>query len=297
MKTSDPADVLGAAEPGERPANHEAPVANRERPDPREELEHDGESLPAAGPRLSPVDRHAGERPVGVERDRDRERPRVRGPRVRELQCDEGEERSGGRVPAPPPVPLEDGPRLAPTELEDPHGAVRDRAPRAESAPDVAEEDREERYSQPEDDVDERRREVEELGRGPQERRRECDDEHADRDELQYDAQRGREEERAERMRQRTSVRVCLEERALPEGTEQNERDDEDDRRRREEEGLRDRQVTYPADPVSQEDHGLTVRSAIWTPRLSSSTSNRPGIVAVNGSRAVPPAVTSVDLS
>src|SRR5262249_57966188 len=111
------------------------------------------------------------------------------------------------------------------------------------------------------------------------------------------DPKRRREEEGAERSRQRASVRMHLEERSLPERPEQDERDDEDDRRRREEERLGDRQVAYPADPVSQEDHGLTVRSAIWTPRLSSSTSKRPGIVAVNGRRAVPPAVTSVDFS
>ena len=83
-----------------------------------------------------------------------------------------------------------------------------------------------------------------------------------------------------------------LEHRPPPEEEQEDERHDEDDDRPDEEVDRGDRKVANDADPVG-EDHGLTVMSAIGTPRSSSSTSNRPGIVALNGSRAGLPGATS----
>ena len=88
------------------------------------------------------------------------------------------------------------------------------------------------------------------------------------------------------RVRQRPPVRVLLENGAAPEEEEKDERDDEDDDRADEEVDRGNREVADDADPVGEQAHALTVISAIGTPRSSSSTSNRPGIVALNGSRA-----------
>src|SRR5262249_17898442 len=214
----------------------------------------------------TPTPRHTGERPVRVEGNRDRERPRVRRRRVRELERDEREEGRRRRVPPPPPRPVEDRPRLLPAELEHPHRSVRKRTPRAQGAPDVAEQHRQEWDAEPEDDVHERRREVQELGGRPEERGRQRDEEEPDRDQLQDAPHRSREEEPAETLRNRATAGMRLEPRPLPEKAEEDERDDEDGRRGREEERLGNRQVADAADPVSQVDHGSTVRSAIWTP-------------------------------
>ena len=119
---------------------------------------------------------------------RDPQRARIRGPRMRELQRDEREERDGCGVAAHPAGPLEHRPRLAPSELEEPDGEVRNRPPRAEDAPDVPEQDREQRDPEPEDHVDERRREVQELDRRPEERRRERQDEESGRERTEHDA-------------------------------------------------------------------------------------------------------------
>ena len=166
-----------AREPGERPADDDSPLARRERRDAREQLEHDGEPLSEARPRLPAVDGHPRPRPVRVQRDRDRERPRVVGLRLRQLERDEGEERGGSGKPPPLPRPLEHRTRLAPPELEDPDRHVGDGTPRAESRPHVAEQHRQERDPEPEHDVDECRGEVEERDPRPEERSGECEHE------------------------------------------------------------------------------------------------------------------------
>ena len=259
------------------------------------EPERDREALAEPRPGVAAVDRHPRKRPVRVQRDRDPERARIRRARVRELERDEREQRDGRGVPPHAPRPLEHRARLAPSQLEDPDGGVCDRAPRAEDAPDVPEEDREQRDPEPEDHEDEGRREVQELDRRPEERSRERQDEKAGRE--RPEARR----ERRAKARGRdsavaaacSSVRMRLEQRPPPQIEEQDERDAEDDGRADEEVDRRDRQVADDADPVGDERHGWTVMSAICTPRSSSSTSKRPGIVALNGSRAGLPGATS----
>ena len=119
-------------------------------------------------------------------------------------------------------------------------------------------------------------REVEELDRRAEERRRERQAEEEDRDRSEHDPHGAREDEPREPGWQHSSARVRLEHRPPPEIEEEDERDGEDDRRADEEVGRRDRKVANDADPVG-DDHALTVMSAIGTPRSSSSTSKRPG--------------------
>ena len=209
-----------------------------------------------------------------------------------ELERDEREQGRRRRVPAPGPRPLEHGSRLSPSALHHPHRRVGERAPRAEHAPDVPEQDRQERDPQPEDHVHERGREVEELDRRAEERRRERQAEQEDGERTEDDAHRAREDETGEPGGQLSPARMRLEHRPAPEIEEEDERDGEDDRRADEEVDRGDRKVANDADPVG-DDHALTVMSAIGTPRSSSSTSNRPGIVALNGSRAGLPGATS----
>ena len=95
-----------------------------------------------------------------VERDGERERPRVAGSRVRELERGEAEEQHRPRASAP----IRSGRTAsgAPRArfLVEPDRRVRDRAPRAQRPPDVPEQQRQRHGPEPEDDVDERRREV-----------------------------------------------------------------------------------------------------------------------------------------
>ena len=93
------------------------------------------------------------------------------------------------------------------------------------------------------------------------------------------------------------ALRVRFQERPPPQREQQDERDRENERRADEEVDRRDREVTDDPDPVRQDPHGSTVISAICTLLLSSSASKRPGIVALNGSRTVPPASTSRAMS
>ena len=84
---------------------------------------------------------------------------------------------------------------------------------------------------------------------------------------------------------------VRREQRPLPERPEQDERDDEDDGRAPVEHPRRDREVLDRPDPVCDDVHGLTVSTASTASGWWSSTSNRPGIVAVSGSRTGFPGV------
>ena len=128
--------------------------------DQREEAEQDGEGLAVADPHLAAEGRHPEERDVGVEGDRERERAWARRVRVRELERGEGEEERRRR-PAPRLLRvLGERTRLRARALAYPDVRVGQRPPRTEGPPDVPEEHREERDTEPEDDVDPRRREV-----------------------------------------------------------------------------------------------------------------------------------------
>ena len=283
--------AIRATEPGQGPANDDRPVTLGERCHAGEERELGCEPLAASRPGVSTEDGHAGERPVRVEGRRDAEHARVRGPRMRELEGDEREERERGGEATEPFGIREERPRSATSALQQPHGRVRNCAPRRENTPDVPEEHGQEREPQPEEHVDERGREVLARDSRSEELRPERDDQEPCRDRTERDAQRCRSENALQAARDRPPTRPPLQLRPAPERTERDERDDEDDRRGGEEERLRDREIPDSPDPVREEDHGLTVSSAICVPRLSSSTSKRPGIVARNGIRAVPPAV------
>ena len=171
---------------------------------------------------------------------------------MRELERDEREQRSGRRIAPHPSRPLEHRSRLASSQLEEPDGGVGDRAPRAEDAPDVPEEDREQRDPEPEDDVDERGREVQELDRRAEQRGRKRQDEKPGRQGAEHDANGAREHDGRDDARQRSAVRVRLEQRPAPEIEEEDERDDEDDGRADEEVDRGDRQVADDADPVGE---------------------------------------------
>ena len=108
----------------------------------------------------------------------------------------------------------------------------------------------------------------------------------------QITEQRLGEHDAAERIGKRTPLPMHFQERPPPQGEQQDERDRENERRADEEVDGRNREVTDDPDPVRQDLHGSTVISAICTLLLSSSASKRPGIVALNGSRTVPPAAT-----
>ncbi len=282
-----------AGQPSERPAHDHSPVPGRKGSDAREQREGDGEPLPVARPDIPAVDGHSGPGPVRVQRDRDRERARVVRLHLRELERHEREERSGGRVPPPLPGPLEHRTRLASSELEEPDDRVGDGPPGAERRPDVPEQDREERDAEPEDDVDERRREVEERDPRPEERGSKGEEVDPDGERTEHASHRQRKEDPAERMRKRASAHMGLEQRPPPEREQEDERDGEDEGGPDVEIHRGNRQVADDPDPVGEQPHGCTLMSAICTPLFSSSTSKRPGIVALNGSRTVPPAAMS----
>ena len=176
MRSSPPSPVNGQR-------IDDAAVADGERRDPREQLEHDREALAAARPRVAAVDRHSRKRPVRVERGRDRERPRIRraaGSRARA--------RRRRTAPRRPDTDPSDPTTRAPAA---PRGLRRSSSHTVASA--IARHglsarqtfpNRTERSGTPSQkiDVDERRREVQELGRRPEERGREREDEERDRE-------------------------------------------------------------------------------------------------------------------
>ena len=258
-----PTNPVVAGQARERPADDDRAITHRKGGDPCEEPECDGEALPVSRPGVTAVDRHPGERPVRVERHRDRERPRVGLARMRQLEGDESEERPGSGISPPAPRPFEHGSRFSPAPLEQPDRRVRERSPRAEDAPHVPEQDGEERDPQPEDDVDEDWREVEKLDRRPEERSGEGQPEEPHGDRAQHDAHGTRKKHATERPGERATRRVRLEQRPAPEVEQQDERRSEDDGRAHEEVDRGDRQVADDPDPVGDQAHGWTVMSAI----------------------------------
>ena len=229
-----------------RPSRHD------ERRDPRDVREQDREALAALRPGLAAEGEHAEERDVRVERDRERERPRVRRVRVAELERDEGEERHRSRV-APEALRVHgQRARLTPQPLPHPDERVCERPPGAERPPHVAEEQREQREPEPEDDVDPGRSEVLERLRGADEGGREHDHEEHDGDRLHDDPHRP-EHEPAEARSERAAGGSPLELRCLPERPESDERDDEDDGAAPVEQPRGNGEVLDPPDPVAED--------------------------------------------
>ena len=123
-------------------------------------------------------------------------------------------------------------------------------------------------------------------GRGlAEERGQEDENEQAGRERSEDDVESGRAERPLEPRGKRPPLGQALELRALPERAEEEKREHEHDGGAPREEPRRNRQVADTADPVG-EDQGRTSRSAIWSPRSSSSISNRPGTCGPERMRA-----------
>jgi hypothetical protein len=120
-----------------------------------------------------------------------------------------------------------------------------DRAPRVERAEDVAEEEAERRDADPEDDVDERRRQVRLRGLRAPEPGPDDDPEERDADEPAEDLDDQRDADEV-------AVARTGELRRRPQRRERDERDDEHRRRGVDGDDRRDRQVLARADPVGE---------------------------------------------
>ena len=279
--------MLGSREPGEREPQPDPSLANDEGRDPREVREQDREALAPLRPALAPECDHAEERDVRVDRDRERERPRVRGIRVAQLERDEGEERHGAGV-APEALRIR-GERAGLTTgpLPHPDERVCERPPGAEGPPHVAEEEREQREPEPEDDVDPRWSEVLERLGGADEGGREHDREEHDGDRLHDDPHRP-EHEPTEARPERTAGGSPLELRCLPERPQSDERDDEDDGATPVEEPRGNGKILDPPDPVAEDVREQCPAQDVTFSRAStasgswSSRSNRPASLATN---------------
>ena len=171
--------------------------------------------------------------------------------------------------------------------LPDPDEPVGDRPPRAERPPDVAEQQRQHRHPDPEDDVHPGRGDVAERVGRAEERGGEDDDEQERRERLDDDPHRP-EHEPAEGRAEIAASRVLLELRRLPQRPEQDERDDEHERPSPEEEPLGNGEVLDPPDPVGQDvreelrDHYFTVSCASNASIGWSSSAKRPCTLATN---------------
>ena len=264
-----------------------------ERRDPCEQAEVDGEAVAARVPRVPPVGGHAEPHRIAVERDRERQRARTGRLGVAELERREAEEEERTRPDAEPLRILE---RCLPLLSElppDPVDPVRKRSPRVEHGPHVSEQHLHRHEAEPEDHVDECRREVLRRRGLAEERRQEDEDEQPGRDRAEHPVQDRRPQKSLETCRQRFPGAPPLELRALPECPEREEREDEHDCAAPEEEPVGDRQVAHPADSVGEQRQGRTSRSAIGRPRSSSSISKRPGALAVKSIVPGAPGATS----
>ena len=198
-KASRPGVGSGPARPESGVAHDEPAVALPERRDPREQAEVDGERLAVLDPRPAAVGGHPEPVDVAVERDRERQRARAGGIGVAELERGEAEEQERRR---PDTESLRIGERRRPRPPEprpDPGDAVREREPRVEDRPDVPEQHLHRDEAEPEDHVDEGRREVLRRGRLADERGQEDEREQPGRDSAEQSAQRRERSEALER--------------------------------------------------------------------------------------------------
>ena len=131
---------------------------------------------------------------VAVERNRERQRPRIRRIDVAELERHEREEQAGRRIDAEPLGIRDDWSPRPPQRAPDPGGRARDREPWVERRPDVSEQHLQRDDPEPEDDVDERRREIR-RGRGlAEEGGQEDENEQPGRERSEDDVESGRAE-------------------------------------------------------------------------------------------------------
>ena len=219
--------------------------------------------------------------------------------------------RRGGRRPARARAAPDSGrgSRSQPSRGSNPRDEISRRAPRVEHRPDVPEHDGDEHHPDPEDDVDERRREVRARPDRSERRSRPDDGEQEQRQRLDDATRPGREDERLEPGPEATPG-PFLELWLLPERAERKEREHEHRRSADEEQPAGDGKISDPAEAVRSSGirnrerperderegaspQGFTWRSAIWSPRLSSSISKRPGIEATNAIFAGFPGATS----
>jgi hypothetical protein len=268
-------------EGGERDPQPQAAVTHAPGRDQREEAEEDGKRLAVPRPRLAAERRHPEQRDVRVEADREREDAGVGRVGVGELERGEEEEQCRAGPPAPVRRVLGERPRFAARALARPYIGIRECPPGAQRPPHVPQEDGEQRNTEPEVDVDPRRRQVAERIGVPHRRGGEDEHEQRDRNSLQCYPQRRRERNPRERLGRRSPLRAGGEQRPLPERAERDERDNEYDGRPPEEQPFRDGQVADAADPVG-DDHGSTWRFPSRMSDSCSSISKRPGTFARN---------------
>ena len=217
-----------------------APVERRQRADHREV---DREAVGAVGPGLDPERGHPGQLERSIYKGQDRQQVGVVFARVDELEPGEGDQRRGRRVAADlRRIGTEERPRLAPRRPQHRRPGAADGPPRVERPEDVAEEGREDRDPDPEDDVHRGRREVRgEVLFAPQPG---VDD---DREDADADRPAGPFE--GPRNGQQLVFRDSPQP-ALAQAEHREEGDHDDHRRRPGEEPGRDRQIRPPDDPV-----------------------------------------------
>jgi hypothetical protein len=229
------------------------PVAPGERRERREQPEVDAERVGVAAPRLDAVEAHPDEHHDDVGEHEDRQRPRLARRRPAQLADAEPDD-PDRRRPAPQPGRVGErlGQLVAAEAARQPAGAAADRAPRAEQAPDVAEQQGRARHADPEHDVDRGRREVVALVVGAGEPRVDGDDE-------REQAQRAEDGVDAGGEREQPPLAPLLQPRRRPQRGQRDEGDDEDARRRRPEHRFGDRQVGASDDAVGEDEHGAGV--------------------------------------
>ncbi len=251
----------GLAQPGEadeRRAQAHLALLHGQRRDAGDEAEVDGERVRLGEPLGAAVEERADPGVGAVDEDRERERARVGRVVVGELERREGEQPDRGR-PAAEALRIGERLRTAAPAAAEPLCSIRGGLPRVDRRPDVPEERRNGGEAEPEDDVDERRREVPELGALAHEPGREDEQEQEDRDDAERDPQAAREHEA--QPRERAPAAVVLQHGAAPQERERHERHDDHGPRAVEEEPLRNRQVPDGADPVREEAHRKTAEA------------------------------------
>ncbi|HWK26105.1 MAG TPA: hypothetical protein VNS09_06055 [Solirubrobacter sp.] len=233
-------------EPAQEPPPPEHAVAQLEHGEAREQVEVDGERLGVARPGVDAVERHPEPRDRGVDERRGRDRGRPVAVRRDQLQPGERDQ-AGRRGPAAEPARVRE--RLGVRPAQEPAARAPDRAPRVERREHVPEQDGDRDEPEPEDHVDERRRDVLRRHLGAGEAGADDQDQQGDADGPADDVRRRAGQDAAERRRQRPE-RVALQPRGRPEHAQRRERDHQHGPGGPAEQPGRDRQVGAAGEAV-----------------------------------------------
>ena len=232
---------------GARQAGEQHPVAAHERREAREQREVGAERVGVARPRLDAVEAHPHERGHEVAEPEQRQRHRLAPAGPAQLADAEEHDPGGGR---PAPEPLGVGQRLRRVARggarHHPPDRATDRAPRAEQAEDVAEQQRDARHADPERHEDRVGGEVVLHGVRPRQAGVDDGGERSHPDDPEHDVDHDRQPHQPPLAR-------LLQPRRRPQRGQRHERQHEHERRGGREERLGDRQVG-PADQAMGED-------------------------------------------